>query len=281
MTTPIRPDAHAADDGLRERWRRQSLGSAWRRPSDWYHPAVDALAGAVLHDEDPAPPAWVLGRARGEQGVGIGEAIDDLVCLYRSTGRAAPPMPAVRALNEGWADAQAELVITGACVDAETGLPTQQYLGVRLGEAYLAAHRQDVHPALLHGLAVVDVAAGHVTGFVRAARSAAVGAALRTVFGAGHPMATLGDGVFVVLTHTEDDLDGQIAALRAQIAARCTDEDVRAATRRPVRVWHEALPGTHAGALHRLASLARPAPWSGTPHEEPPTAGSAAAGPSL
>lgn len=270
VTTHIGKDGRALPEGLRERWRQRSVGSVWRRPSDWYHPAVDALAGAVLHDEDPAAPAWDLGRARGECGVGIGEAIDDLVCLYRSTGRAEPPMDAVRALNEGWADAQAELVVTGSCVDAETGLPTQQYLGVRLAEAYLAAEQRDVDPAQLHGLAVVDVAAGHVTGLLRAARSAAVGAALRSAFGTGHPMATLGGGVFVVLTDTHDDLDARIAALRGDIAARSRDVDVRVATRQPVRVWHEPLPGTHAGALHRLSVLARPEPWTGIPRPAGP-----------
>ncbi|WP_208012434.1 hypothetical protein [Cellulomonas shaoxiangyii] len=270
----IGKDGRAFPEELRERWRARSVGSVWRRPSDWYHPAVDALAGAVLHDGDPATPAWDLGRARGESGVGIGEAVDDLVCLYRSTGRTDPPMDAVRALNEGWADAQAELVLTGGCVDAETGLPTQQYLGVRLAEAYLEAERQDADPASLHGLAVVDVAAGHVTGFLRAARSAAAGAALRSAFGTGHPMATLGGGVFVVLTRTDDDLDARIAALRADVADRNRDVDVRLATRQPVRVWHEPLPGTHAAALHRLTQLARPEPWTGIPRPAlPPTLG--------
>ncbi len=270
VTTHIGKDGHALPRGLRERWRERSVGSVWRRPSDWYHPAVDALVGAVLQDADPSTPAWDLGRARGENGVGIGEAIDDLVCLYRTTGRTDPPMDALRALNEGWADAQAELVVAGSCVDAETGLPTRQYLGVRLAEAYLAAEQLDVDPAELHGLAVVDVAAGDVTGFLRAARSAAVGAALRSVFGAGHPMATLGGGVFAVLTSTDDDLEAQVASLRADVAERSRDVEVRVATRQPVRVWHEPLPGTHAGALHRLSVLARPEPWTGIPRPAGP-----------
>ncbi len=270
VTTNIGKDGHALPEGLRERWREESVGSVWRRPSDWYHPAVDALAVAVLQDTDPVHAAWELGRARGEHGVGIGEALDDLVCLYRSTGRTSPPIDAVRALNEGWADAQAVLVTTGACVDAETGLPTQQYLTVRLAEAYLTAEQEDVDPALRHGLAVVDVAAGHVTAPVRAARSAAVGAALRTAFGTGHPMATLGGGVFAVLTRTGDDLDARVTALRADIAARCADGDVRAGVRQPVRVWVEPLPESHAEAAQRLAALARPEPWAGIPRPAVP-----------
>ncbi|WP_307802808.1 hypothetical protein [Cellulomonas dongxiuzhuiae] len=270
MTTNIEKDGHALPEGLRERWREESVASVWRRPSDWYHPAVDTLAVAVLEGTDAAAAAFELGRARGEHGVGIGEALDDLVCLYRSTGRSMPPLDAVRALNEGWADAQAVLVTTGACVDAETGLPTQQYLSVRLAEAYLDAEQHDVDPALLHGLAVVDVAAGHVTGLLRAARSAAVGAALREAFGSGHPMATLGGGVFVVLTRAADDVAARVADLRADITHRCGDVDVRASVRQPVRVWVEPLPETHAEALQRVAHLARPEPWEGIPRPAGP-----------
>lgn len=271
MTTNIGKDGYAVPQGLRERWREESVASVWRRPSDWYHPAVDGLADAVLADADTSTAAFELGRARGEHGVGIGEALDDLVCLYRSTGRAMPPMEAVRALNEGWSDAQAVLVTTGACVDPETGLPTQQYLAVRLAEAYLDAEQDDVDPAMLHGLTVVDVAAGHVTGLMRAARSAAVGAALREAFGSGHPMATLGGGVFVVLTRTDDDVVSRVADLRADVARRCADVDVRVSVRQPVRVWVEPLPETHAEAVQRLSHLARPEPWTGIPRPAGPS----------
>ena len=279
MTTNIEKDGHALPQGLRERWREESVASVWRRPSDWYHPAVDALAVAVLADCDVSTAAFELGRARGEHGVGVGEALDDLVCLYRSTGRAMPPLDAVRALNEGWADAQAVLVTTGACVDPETGLPTQQYLAVRLAEAYLRAEQDDVDPALRYGLTVIDVAAGHVTGLMRAARSAAVGAALREVFGSGHPMATLGGGVFVVLTRTDDDVDARVADLRADIARRCEDVDVRVSVRQPVRVWVEPLPETHAEAVQRLSCVSRPEPWEGVPRPAGPADSHAADGP--
>ncbi|UCN14405.1 hypothetical protein LFM56_16280 [Cellulomonas iranensis] len=209
------------------------------------------------------------GAARGEHGVGVGEALDDLVCLYRSTGVPAPPVDAVRALTEGWSDAQAALLVTGACTDPETGLPTRQYLAVRLEEAYLDAVRHGLDPAAAHGLVLVDVAAGHVTGLLRAARSAAAGAALRDAFGAGHPAATLGGGVFAVLTRAGDDTDARIAVLRAEVARRCEDVDVRVSTRQPVRVWVEPLPATHAAAVQRLAQLARPEPWVGIPGPRP------------
>lgn len=271
MTTNTGKDGHTRPEGLRERWRSASVGTVWRRPSDWYHPAVDALAGAVDAGTDPTAASWELGRARGEHGVGIAEALDDVVCLYRSTGRAAPPFETVRAFTEGWSDAHAALATQGSCVEPESGLPTAQYLAVRLAETYLLAEQEDVDAALLHRLVVVDVAAGHATGLLRAARSAAAGAALRETFGAGHPMATLGGGVFAVLARRTDDVDAHVAELRAQVALRCADVDVRVAVRQPVRVWVEPLPATHAEAVQRLTRLARPEPWQGVPRPAEPT----------
>ena len=76
---------------LRERWRDESVGSVWLRPSDWYHPAVDAIAAAILSPTDTSIAAEELGRARGYDGVGIGETIDDLGALYRALGATEPP----------------------------------------------------------------------------------------------------------------------------------------------------------------------------------------------
>jgi hypothetical protein len=77
----------------------------WRWPADWYHPAVDALAEAVLAGSDPCGAAGRLGEVRGRGSVGIAESIDDLACLFRSIGVLQPPLAVVRALCQGWADA--------------------------------------------------------------------------------------------------------------------------------------------------------------------------------
>ena len=247
-----RPGSAALPEGLRDQWRRTSLASVWLRPSDWYHPAVDALAEAVLTGGDATEAAQELGRARSYDGVGLPEALDDLTCLYSSMGAHQPPMTVVRALCEGWTDEQAAAFATSTSTDAETGLPTRQYLEVRLTEAYARATGSP------GSLTVVDVAAGEVSGFLRAARSAAMGAALEVAFGPGWPMATLGGGVFVVLGLHDEDQTSRIAALRAEIARRCSDVDVRVATRLPLRVTTHALPPTRSGAAALLARLTRP-----------------------
>lgn len=257
MTTDIGRD-DSASTALRELWRHESLGSVWLRPADWYHPAVDDLAVAVLDERDPTVAAEELGRARGYDGVGIGETIDDLACLYRSRGADQPPLTAVRALCDGWADAQAAAVAVGTSLDPESGLPTRQYLAVRLAETYLDATRSGVPAHESHHLVLVDVAAGAVDPFTRAARSAAVGAALTATFGEGHPMATLGGGVFAVLARRQDPLDEATEQLQAEIARRVAVLEVAAATRRPVRVRAEPLPETAEEAVHALRRAARP-----------------------
>src|SRR5690554_5498453 len=88
---------------LREHWREQSLAVAWLRSGDWFHPAVDSVVEAVTSDDGVLDALEALGVARASHGVGMGETIDDLACLYRVLEGGAPPLDAVRALCEGWA----------------------------------------------------------------------------------------------------------------------------------------------------------------------------------
>lgn len=246
----MRPMPHLPE-GLRDRWRARSVESVWLRPSDWYHPAVDALVETVLHDTDPCAAAEELGRARGYGGVGIVETLDDLTCLYRTAGVATPPLDAIRALSGGWADGSSAGIGSGSAFDPETGLPTRAYLELRLRETY------DAREQAAHRLVVVDVAAGEVSGFLRQARSAATGAALASAFGTGHPMATLGGGMFAALVRPGDDLASQLERFRGDLTARCADVEVRSTTRQPVHAWTEALPATYDAAMSLLARLVR------------------------
>lgn len=260
LSGPVPRDAVPA--ALRERWRDASVRSVWLRPSDWYHPAVDALATALLQAGDAEAAAEELGRARGYDGVGIGETVDDLACLYRTLGAQEPPTAVVRALCEGWADGQAVTLTSGTALDPESGLPSRQYLAIRLAETYrdarLPTQRARSAADLGHHLVLIDVAAGDVDPFTRAARSAAVGAAMTTTYGEGHPMATLGGGVFAVLARADDDPGPPLAALHREIDRRCELLQVSTSTRQPVRVWIEPLPATHEQALQTLERVSRP-----------------------
>nr|WP_307858109.1 hypothetical protein [Cellulomonas fulva] len=251
LPTPFPPPSAALleSTGLLERWRDESVASVWRRPSDWYHPAVDELAVAILLHDDAVAAAARLGSARGDAGVGVAEAIDDLGCLYRTTGAGEPPLPVVRALCTGWADAQAAPVGVPWGRDPESGLPSAEYLRIRLAECY---------PAATDRLLVVDVAAGVPDPFTRAARSAAVGAALLDAFGPARPMASLGGGAFVVLSPADERPDDALVVLDARVTARTRAGRVTDVTRHPLRRWSEGLPPTYDEAVRRLDALARP-----------------------
>src|SRR5690606_8111162 len=178
---------------LREQWRAASVESVWLRPGDWYHPAVDALTEALVAGECATPAASRLGEMRGSAGVGIAETLDDVAALYRLIG-GEPPLDVVRALCEGWGAAVDAAPVRAGCIDPESGLPTLDYLAVRLGETYGAARRHAFHAFVTHGLVLVDVAVGDLHPWRRAARSAAMGRALSTALPPGHPMASLGGG---------------------------------------------------------------------------------------
>ncbi|MDR3068828.1 MAG: hypothetical protein LBU50_04920 [Cellulomonas sp.] len=179
MTIRVPADQPA---GLRDRWRAASLDSVWLRPGDWYHPAVEPLARAVATGVTALEAAEDLGRARADAGVGVGETIDDLTCLYQASG-ADPPLEVLRALATGWADGNAGLVVGGGTVDPTTGLPTGAYLDQRLAETYGAAERDGTQVRTTHALTVVDVAVDAVgTLWVRcvSARRRAKSTAVRT-----------------------------------------------------------------------------------------------------
>ncbi|WP_448630951.1 hypothetical protein [Cellulomonas soli] len=257
MKTDKGTDEPLLPDDLRELWRHESTRSTWLRPGDWYHPAVDALASAVLEQRDPTAAAHGLGHARGYDGVGITEALDDLACLYRSTGRAEPPHTVVVTFCAGWADAQAAGSVPATCLDAESGLPTSDYLSVRLAEAYLVAARTGRPVQDDHGLILVDVATGELHPFLRMARAAAVGAALLETYGHGHPMATLGGGAFAVLVR-HDGTGADLRRLREQVERHCDALGLGAdVLRTPARIWQRALPDTHDEAVQALTRAGR------------------------
>ncbi|HEY8717755.1 hypothetical protein [Pengzhenrongella sp.] len=249
--------AAARSPRLREQWRSVSAESVWLRAADWYHPSVDAVVEAVLAGADPGPAAARLGLVRGECGVGITETINDLACLYRTLGWTDPPLAPVRALCEGWVAAQEAAPVDAQCRDPETGLPTAEYLRMRLTETYGAALRAGNLANRTHILLLVDVAVGRIDPWTRIARSAVVGQALRNVYGDGHPMASLGDGVFVVLVDRYPDLGDAILALREEISAHAARLGVECLVRQPPRVWLEQLPASHSGVLELLSHIGR------------------------
>jgi hypothetical protein len=185
--------------------------------------------------------------------------VDDLVCLYRAAGLGTPPLEVLRALAVGWSDGQAAVEVSTGVTDPETALPTRAYLNQRLVELYGRAARRGSDVPTTYALTAIDVAVEDVPRLLRSARAAAVGAGLREAFGVGHPMATLGGGIAVVLDRARPAADdAQTARLRAAIRRRIDPLALEDATRCPVRVWQVPLPDTPEAAAALLVRLSRP-----------------------
>lgn len=242
---------------LRERWRALSISSAWLRPTDWYDPAVDAMVDVLGASGNLTGAAERLGAARAQQGVGLEECLDDLVCLFTAAGADMPPMDAVRALCLGWSAARDLGAVTRTCTDPTSGLATADYLVQRLGEVYRAAARSGTDVRRTHCLVLGDVAQESTDVWARAARGAVVGEALRRVVTDGSPTATLGDGQFCILLERDWRLGGMVAAVQSEVAHVADQLAARTHVRRPARVWVEGLPRTHARAGELVASLVR------------------------
>jgi len=237
---------------VRERWRELSLRTIWLRSGDWFHPAVDDVVAAVALDRGVLDAVEALGVARAEHGVGMGETIDDLACLYRVVEAGAPPLEVVRALCEGWASPAG--FVPGTTLDPESGLPTAEYLSVRLTEEFAAVRRRGGAPEEDLCLIFVDVARDGVAPWNRLARSAAVGHAIEVAFGVGHPSASLGGGVFAVLHPAGPTVADAVARLSRQIDVQGEELGVTDVLRTPPRLWIEPMPAEHHAAVTLLTS---------------------------
>jgi hypothetical protein len=243
MTHGRLPPLEAPAQRLRDRWRDESLAAVWLHDGDWYHPAVDALAEGIVEQRDVTGAAERLGRARAELGVGIGEAIDDVTCLYAAAG-AEPGPDVLRAVSVGWVVGNETAPAPVGLVDPWSGLPTLDYLLLRLRETYGEAGRQGKDPTTTRALVVVDVAVEQLTAFQRLARAAAMGKVMADSFGEGHPMAVAAPGVYVALVPRDAGLGARVSELRAAVDLAARARGVSAVVRRPPRVWVEGLPAS-------------------------------------
>ena len=252
------PSDHASEHAtnVRARWRATSLAEVWLRPGDWYHPAIDALAEAIEDERSPTAAAGRLGMARGSAGIGLEETLDDLACAFRVAGLESD-LKALRAGAVGWVHGRERTMVLAGVRDPGTGLPTGEYLTERLRETYGTALTRQDDVAGTHCLLVVDVAVDGLDPWQRAGRSAAVGQALEHVFGEGHPMAALSDGVFAVLSERRETTADVALATRRVVERNAEVLGLGDTLRRPTRVWVERLPATHAAAAELLRNLAR------------------------
>ncbi|WP_139185637.1 hypothetical protein [Sanguibacter gelidistatuariae] len=243
-------------EALRKQWRSASLASTWLHADDWYHPSVDALLEALSLGSSAESACEGLGFARADAGCGIGEAIDDLTCLFSTLNRPTP-VAAVRALTIGWVDREMISPPSMSCVDAGSGLHTLEYFTIRLLEVYGTLNHGDHASHENHLLLFVDVGLENLSLCDRVGRSAGMGHTLINAFGAGHPIAVLGGGSYVSLIEPSRGTAPSERALAKNIEQSAHDLGISEFLRRPPRVWCEPLPETHEEATALLLAQRR------------------------
>lgn len=91
-----------------------------------------ARLSAASRAGDPAAAATALGRERGSDGVGLGQALDDLEVVHRVVTSADPSAAIVRAFTDAWAEAAITVLLGRGAIDHRTGLATIDFLATRL-----------------------------------------------------------------------------------------------------------------------------------------------------
>ncbi|MFC4563687.1 hypothetical protein ACFO4E_17625 [Nocardiopsis mangrovi] len=227
---------------LREAWCRRSRATGWDPPDDWWAPAIDAVCAAAVSGADMSPMCARFGRSRARSGVGIGAALDDFAALSDVLHWPSPPMPLVKALAEGWVEAQHA---RDDCQDPLTGLSTAAYLRARLGELYQAAGPA-LPPSATHRLVLVALDR-RLDPWRRTARMIVLGHELRRFFHRGETIARLTRSRVAVLAPVATGLDGRLRRLRTSLAREHAAE-----------LWSALLPGSHRAALAFLSDVGRP-----------------------
>lgn len=242
---PGKADIATDKDRLRSLWQRASRIRGWRVPGDWWTPAVDDVIDAVASGGPVAEPCARLGAARGEAGVGLAEAFDDIWSLFSLLGR-IPSAVVVRHFAESYVQSAPTAEIYTESVEPLSGLARPDYLRMRLGEVYAEAAAAGTDPNDRHGLVVVRFAAAPFRwdGIVE---RLSLGRILTTVFSAGETVAHLGPAVVAVLTMHH-----------VSVVPSDLSHTLRPAPEVDVTIRRMRLPATLPGALRLLDVLAGP-----------------------
>lgn len=239
----------------------------WLREGDWWAPAVDDVAAALTAACGTGAMTLEafsrLGTARGDAGVGLSEAVEDLCALYTLLPEGAPPLPVVRAFVESWVESWFASLRAVTCVDPLTGLATAAYLRTRLAEVYREGERCGVPVSRSHALVVVTTPGWSRRGGRqssggprrggrprRALRRILVGDGVKTAFSGGETFASIADHVVVGLVPRTAGLAGTVQGLRAWLSELAMIPD-------HTRVWIEGLPEDLPLAYVLLRDLAR------------------------
>jgi hypothetical protein len=223
-------------------WRQASLSSAWSNAEEWWTPAIDAVAEAIVGDSgdsaDARAACETLGNHRAASGVFLDEARADVMIAGQVAGlNSASTAELVDGLTLGWVDRTLDTFFTSACVDPMTELATLPYLMTRLSELYASAFARQVNVADEHAFVVVQVlAAGDV--MQSEMQMIMIQTALRRAFDSGETLGRIGPNTAVaIVSRIEPNLNEALGHLRIVLEQARSADQIRRH-----RMWLERLP---------------------------------------
>jgi hypothetical protein len=191
------------------------------------------------------------GRMAADHGTTMEGVLDDLATVCRGITGGDPSFPLVRAVAEGWSDAQLGYLHTLSCEDPLTGLTSVHHVRTRVADAYRAAARAGAEPQI--ALVVVDVVEQGValSRLDRTMRMVHVAEMLRTVYNGDETLGQLSGTRAVAVVVRDQDLPQSVTCLRDMLAGWSRRGGPGS------RVWIEGVPATAGGAVALLDELAR------------------------
>lgn len=241
---------------LRRHWFQQSTAGGWLYDPDWWHPACDAVAEALVHGRPADPALRRLGAGRADLGCTVEETLDDVLALWRVLDGGEPPARVTRALLGGWAEAGMDRSENSCCTDTVTGLATRSHLQSRLGEMYREVPGDP--PAAGYVLVVLDLCLPEPAGPGVAPGLARVGAVcraaevLRRAFPHGPVRARLAPARVAALVRSGRELSEGLATVEALLDSAPSGPGDAVTT-----CWVESLPRRWSLVSELLADLSR------------------------
>jgi hypothetical protein len=197
---------------LRVDWWRRSSARGWPEPSDWWHPAVDAVCELLVEGKPVDGALTRLGAVRAAYGATVTETVRDLTALWQAYASCEPATGTVTTMLQGWGDQTLAPALSEGWQDPMTGLATTGFLRGRLDEVCRAG-------AAWRYVFVVLEAPGTVAPLVRARRAASLAACLREAFHDGETLTSLGKTRVAALVRRDAVADG-VSRLRDALTLR-------------------------------------------------------------